>query len=322
MDVTDLLSIIKNWKARKIALFFLSIVSLISIISIASADVRLQNTYATTGSETQEGIYLHGVDYSNSAAIYQTSYTASSKTSPSKSANDSRVEDIAYMKTGDGDQGAGLMIDASILNYTRTIAGGESNSIVFSYLADSGNVQLDYFTPLSRMTEDISLNNNSYKGDFAVFNTKSYSLGKGECVVDAQSSFKHNITMRFLDKFSEIRGFLNTGEENAGSFPLKYKWTGYSSQRDSATSGMNIEITPGNRSATSWINGKSSIMAPKFSPDEINGTYKYPLTINEEGKMLWKDGVWRYSANRTLVMQYRLNATGGDFNQDSSKTIE
>ena len=65
MDVIDLPSILNNQKTMIIAVFILSI---ISMISIASADVRLQNTYATSGSEILENIYLHGVDYSNTAA--------------------------------------------------------------------------------------------------------------------------------------------------------------------------------------------------------------------------------------------------------------
>lgn len=317
MDVIDLPSILNSLKAMIVAVFILSIISTISIVS---ADVRLQNTYATSGSEALESIYLHGVDYSNSASIYQTSYSATSETTMAENANSSRIEDIAYMKTKDGNQGAGLLIDASDLNYTRSMAGGESNSAVFSYRANSGNVQLDYFTPLSMMKEDIKLNNNSYKGDFAVFNLKAYSLGDGECTVDAPSSLRHNITMKFLDKFSQINAFLDTDENNGGSVPLKYKWTGYSSQRDNALSGINVAITPGNRSATSWIEGKSSIMAPKFSPDRENGTYEFPLRVNSEGKILWNDGIWRYEDNRTLVMQYRLNATGVEVNQDNPTT--
>ena len=317
MDVIDLPSILNNQKTMIVAVFILSI---ISMISIASADVRLQNTYATSGSEVLENIYLHGVDYSNTASVYQTSFSANSATTMAENANSSRFEDIAYMKTKDGNQGAGLLIDASDLNYTRSMAGGESNSVVFSYRADSGNVQLDYFTPLSMMKEDIKLNNNSYKGDFAVFNLKAYSLGDGECTVDAPSSLRHNISMKFLDKFSEINAFLDTDGNNAGSVPLTYKWTGYSSQRDYAVSGVNIAITPGNRSATSWIEGKSSIMAPKFSPDRQNGTYEFPLRVNSKGEILWNDGFWRPETNRTLVMQYRLNATGVQVNQDNPTT--
>lgn len=102
MDLIDLPSILNNQKTMIVAVFILST---ISMISIASADVRLQNTYATSGSEVLENIYLHGVDYTNTASVYQTSYSASSATTMADNANSSRFEDIAYMKTKDGNQG-------------------------------------------------------------------------------------------------------------------------------------------------------------------------------------------------------------------------
>lgn len=317
MGLIDMISM----KGRKAAGMTLIILSAFFMIIISSGDVSMQNSYAISGSEVRESIYLQGVDYTNNANIYQTSYTASSETSPAENASSSRFRDIAYMKTKDGNQGAGLLIDASNLNYTRKISGGESDSIAFSYRAGSGNVHMDYFTPISVMEEDISLDNNSYRGDLAVFNLKAYSLGNGECTVDNQSSLRHNITMKFLDKFNKINAVINTGEQNAGNVPLKYKWTGYSSQRDYALSGINVELTPGNRSAKAWINGTSSILEPKFSPDPVKGTYAYPLTINEQGLIKWiGDNMWIYQANRTLVMQYRLNATGGSVNQETPTT--
>jgi len=318
MGLIDLSSMMQGRKAMGVVLIILST---LYMIAISSADVSLQNTYAISSSETRESIYLQGVDYTNTASVYQTSYAASSATRPAENASNSRFEDVAYMKTMDGDQGAGLLVDASDLNYTRKLSGGESDSIAFSYRAGSGDVHLDYFTPLSVMEEDIFLDNNSYQGEFAVFNLKAYSMGNGECTLDVQSSLRHNITMRFLDKFNKINAVVNTGPQNAGDVPLKYKWTGYSSQRDYALSGINVELTPGNRSATAWINGISSIIEPKFSPDAINGTYAYPLTINEQGKIKWiGDNVWIYKPQRTLVMQYRLNATGGSVNQETPTT--
>jgi len=315
----DLPAIIEGQKTMRMGLIVLSIILL---ASISSADVSLQNTYATSGSETKESIYLQGVDYTNTAGIYQTTYFASSAASPAENAKSSRFEDTAYMRTPNGDQGAGLTIDAGDLNYTRRISGGQSNSILFSYRSGSGIVLMDYFTPKSAMQEEIYLNNNSYIGDLAVFDLKAYSMGDGECSLDAQSSLKHNITMRFLDKFNQINAVLNTEPINGGEVPLKYTWTGYSSQRDYALSGINIKLTPGNRSATAWIDGTSSIMEAKFSPDKDMGLYAYPLQINEQGKIRLKgDDIWVYEANRTIVMQYRLNATGVEVDLENS-TIE
>lgn len=288
---------------------------LMSIFSIASADVSLNNGYATIGSDACENIYLHGMDYENAATITSTSFSANSKATPAEMAIDRRFEDSAYMKTIEGTQGAGLMVDANNLNYTRSMGGGEYNSIVFSYLAESGSVQADYFTPITRFMEDIELINNSYKGDFAVFNSKGYSMGTGNSTGESQSSLRHNINMNFLDKFSNIIGTVDT-KENSGPTPLKYEWTSYSTQRDYALSGLNIKFTSGNRSATSSIAGTSSLLDPKFSPDQDEGIYDYPFDIDEHGRILLKDGVGRiFVPSRSLFMQYRLNQTGIEVEQ-------
>lgn len=294
------------------------VVLLISIISIVSADVTLQNSYSTIGSETRESIYLHEMDYENSANIYQTSYSASSKAGPAENSNDSRFEDSAFMSTAYGSQGAGLMIDANYLNYTRSVGGGESNSIVFSYLADSGILQADYFTALSRMDEDITLNNNSYKGELAVFNAKAYSLGDGKALANVQSSMRHNMTINFLDKFNVIRAAVDTDKNQNGDTPLIYNWTGYSSQRGYALSGINIEAKPGNRSAELWIEGESSLLENKFSPSKDDLIYPYPLVIKDNGRILLKGGNESSESKRTLVMQYRLNSTSVVVNQNAT----
>ena len=60
-------------------------------------------------------------------------------------------------------------------------------------------------------------------------------------------------------------------------------------------------------------------MEAKFSPDKEKGLYAYPLQINEHGKIRLKgDDIWVYEANRTIVMQYRLNATGGEVDLENS----
>lgn len=291
-------------------------VLLISIISIVSADVTLQNAYSTTGSDTSESIYLHKMDYENSAVIYQTSYSASSKASTADGSKDSRFEDSAFMKTVQGSQGAGLTVDANYLNYTRSIGGGGSNSIVFSYLADSGILQADYFTPLSRLNEDITLNNNSYKGELAVFNAKAYSLGSGNSSSNGQSSMRHNLTMKFLDKFNVIRAAVDTEAQQNGDKPVIYNWTGYSSQRDYAISGINIEVKPGNRTARLWIEGESSQIENKFSPSKDDLIYTYPLEINDKGRIKLKGGNESLESKRTLIMQYKLNMTNVVVDQD------
>lgn len=293
MGLLSYLSMMQDIKVQKLVLV------LIFAVSIVSGDVSLQNSYSAGSSETREYIYLHDMDYSNSASISSDSYSASSRASPAEKSNDSNFADIAYMDSIAGPQGAGLEIDADNLGYSRSInGGGESNSIVFSYSAESGILQANYFTPLSTYSEDLFLINNSYRADFGVFNARSYSLGNGWSTVDAQSSFKHNISMTFLNKYNNIKAVLETGEESFGETPVNYTWSGYSSQRDYAVSGINMMVTSGNRTVDFWIDGTSSILEDKSSPDKKNDTY--PAHFGNSGGTL----------NKTLIMQYRLNKTG------------
>ena len=48
------------------------------------------------GSESHENIYLHDMDYSNSASISSVSYSASSHASPAEKSKNANFEDIAY----------------------------------------------------------------------------------------------------------------------------------------------------------------------------------------------------------------------------------
>ncbi len=301
MGLLNYLSILKDLKVQKL------VVVLIFAIYIISGDVSLQNSYFSGSSESHENIHLHDMDYTNSASISSTGYSASSNANPAEKSNESNFEDTAYMNSIDGMQGASLKIDADNLGYSRSMSGGQSNAIVFSYFAESGSIQANYFTPLSAYHEDISLINNNYSADFAVFNSKSYSLGTGRSIVDNQSSFRHNISMTYLDKYNTISAVLIAGNDSFGDTPLNYTWNGYSSQRDYAVSGITMKVIPGNRTAKFWIDGTSSILEDKFSPDKLNDTY--PAYFNKDGLLELKNNELAMVYNKTLIMQYRLNAT-------------
>jgi hypothetical protein len=200
-----------------------------------------------------------------------------------------------------GTQGAGLKIDAEDLGYSRSISGGESNSIVFSYSMGSGIAQADYFTPTSLYKEDISLVNNKYNSDLAVFDSQSYSFGTGQSTVNGPSSFKHDISMIYLDKYCDIKSSLKTGNENPVAHPISYEWSGYSSQRNFAVAGISMDVIPGNRTVVFGITGDGTIFRNRFSPDKKNDTY--PAYFNANGLLNNNTRV----ASKTLIMQYRLN---------------
>ena len=280
---------------------------LIFAISIASGDVSLQNSYYTTGSDSREQIYLHEMDYSNSASISSISYYASSQASPANQSKDSSFEDAAYMHSIDGAQGASLKIDAEDPEYSRSISGGESNSITFSYSNGPGIVQADYFTPSTKYSEDISLINSTYYADFGVYDSNSHSYGVGDSMGDNQSSFKQDIYMSFSDKFCSIKTVLNTGSKNYGAHPVNYTWDAFSGQKQYAYAGTNLQVFPGNRTVEFWIDGTSSILEDKFSPDKKNDTY--PAKFNKDGYLVLKNNSLTRVSSKTILMQYRLNQT-------------
>ena len=289
------LKIVQNHKIKNLAFVILF------AVSIVSADVSLQNSYSTSGSESHEEIYLHDMQYSNSASISSTDFSASSQASADDKSKAANFRHDAYMNSISGTQGAGLKIDAEDLGYTRSISGGQSDSITFSYSMGSGIALADYFTPTARYDEALSLVNNTYNSDLAVFDSQAYSFGTGQSPADDPSSFKHNSSLIYLDKYCVMNSSLETGTKNLGYHPVSYEWSGYSSQRDFAVAGISMDVIPGNRTVKFGIEGDGTIFRNKFSPDKKNDTY--PATFDTNGLLNGKT----YVTSKTLIMQYKLN---------------
>jgi hypothetical protein len=270
-------------------------------VSIVSADVSLHNSYSTSGSESHEEIYLHDMKYSNSASISSSAFSASSQASADDKSKAANFQHEAFMNSISGTQGAGLNIDAENLGYTRSMGGGQSDSISFSYSMGSGIALADYFTPTARYNEALSLVNNTYNSDLAVTNSQSYSFGTGKSLADDPSSFKHNISLIYLDKYCVMNSSLVTGAENLGIHPVSYEWSGYSSQRNFAVAGISMNVIPGNRTAEFGIAGNGTNFENKFSPDRNNESY--PAKFDTSGRL---NGT-TYVTSKRLIMQYRLN---------------
>ena len=269
------LEIVQNHRIQNLALVILF------AVSIVSADVSLQNSYSTSGTESHEKIYLHDMQYSNSASISSTAFSASSQASADDKSKAASFQHEAFMNSISGTKGAGLKIDAEDLGYTRSISGGQSETISFSYSMGSGIALADYFTPTARYDEDISLVNNTYNSELAVFGSQSYSFGTGQSLVDDPSSFKHNVSLIYLDKYSVMNSYLETGDKNVGLHPLSYEWSSYSSQKDFAVAGISMNVIPGNRTAEFGIAGDGTNFEYKFSPDKKNDTY--PASFDAKG---------------------------------------
>lgn len=273
---------------------------LLFAVAIVSGDVSVQNQYFTTGSESFEDIYLHGMDYSNSVTITQASYSADSEAHVSDQSHEPIFDDAVVMHHKGGVQGASLELNSMDMNATRSIYGGESDSVSYSYFINGGIAQIDYLTPFSLYSEDITLVNNEYSGRFGVFDNDAYSSGNGvgTSKEDSPGSLKHVISLLYLDKYCNINSYLNTGAAKSRNDSVRYTWSGYSSQRDSAIAGIRMNVTPGNSLTEFGIHGNSSILEDKYSPDRINDTYP---AVFDDGST---------SSPMTLIMQYKLKKAG------------
>ena len=271
-------------------------------VSVVSADVSISNVYYTNGCEAHEDVFLHNMDYANGVSINQAGFSASSDANISDQNENSSIKHAGYMESFHGMQGASLNIDAERLRYSRSMSGGNVNSLSFRYLADSGTVNAEYFTPSSTTLEDLTLVNNSYEGNFGVYDAKSFSLGEGESAVNESSSFKHNLTLTYLGRFCEINANFSTEKnynENV-NIPVSYEWTGFSFQRNYAVAGIKMTVTPGNRAAEFGIAGRSSVLEDKFSPDKEDKNETYPARFDDSA----------IGVNKTLIMQYKINQSG------------
>jgi hypothetical protein len=95
---------------------------------------------------------------------------------------------------------------------------------------------------------------------------------------------------------------LVTGAKNFGHHPVSYEWSGYSSQRNFAVAGMNMNVIPGNRTVDKFgIEGDGTIFRNKFSPDKNNESF--PAWFDASGRLYGTT----YVTKKTLIMQYRLN---------------
>ncbi len=235
--------------------------------SIVSADVSISGAYYTGGTESREEVFLHDMDYSNSVSIDQASFNAASNANASDDSGKGSFGENARMLGAFGFQGVGIVARAENLGYSRSLVGGESQSMRLSYFLESGTAHASYFSPRSIFNEEIVLDNCRYEGDVQVHNARTYSLGYGTPVLDAPSSFSDNISMIYLDKQCRLWSSLISFGEASGDIPVSYKLRSYSGERNFARAGIGIGADQGNRYMNLSINGTATILGDKSSPD-------------------------------------------------------
>lgn len=271
-----------------------AILILLLIVNIVSADVRISNSYSTSGSESHENVILHNMDYSNTVSIFNDNYNGNSKASTANESETSNFNDIVNSNSMVGASIAGLQSgDSHDLTYSRSLLGGSSQLVGFSYSMETGAtpgaLHINYVDPQVLFSEDMSnLINNRYQGTFQAYNSNVVSSGTGRSNGKAPSRFNDIISMEFYGKSCEMDAFL---KEASGNKPASYVWKSTFSKRDTALVDLRATAYQGNP-VTLGIKG-TSVSTPdlpdKFSPtsyidplvpaDNHNASSENPATV-------------------------------------------
>ncbi len=241
------------------------ILVLLLTLPVASSDVTIWHGYYATGSECHEQVFLHNMDYTNSATISDDDFYADSQAYTAEQSAIGKFIDSIYLNSMGNPQGASLEVNAKDAAYSRTLSGYPYAGL--SYSMGSGTSNAHLFTPTSTFNEKITSVNNRYAADLGAYKSQSYSSGQGTSTVDAPSSFDIDISTTFAGKNCKIESFLKSYGTGSAAIPVSYEWTDYStSKREYSLAGIDIFALQGNRDVDLGIKGSSSFLSNKFSP--------------------------------------------------------
>jgi hypothetical protein len=245
-----------------------------------SADVTTSNAYFAGGSVAKETVFLHDMDYINSAQISTANiWNAHSQGSSVDGSEEGRfIDDISI-----GPQGSCIDASAKKLGFSRDLSVGIYNWEQVSYSIESGSSRAHYSVPGTYVIEEISANNNKFEGSYGTTESDLFSEGAGRSTVDAPSSFTHNILLTHLGMQCNLKSYLNSEGAGGGWRPASYYWSGYAftaSRRNLAIAGIDITGNQGNRRLEFEIKGQSQPPLPKY-PDGPTAPEKNPPAVIE-----------------------------------------
>ncbi len=278
-----------------------AILILLLIVNIVSADVRISNSYSTSGSESRENVILHNMDYSNTASIFNDNYNANSRANTANESEISNFNNIINSNSVIGASIADLQLgDSNDLGYSRSLLGGTSQLIGFSYSLESGSeptdLSLNYLDTQVHYSDDVSnLVNNHYQGSFQSYNSNIFSSNSGRSNGKAPSGFNDVISLEFLGKSCEMDSFL---EEFAGNNPAEYVWKSTFSKRGTALVDLRANAYQGN---PVYLGIKGTSVSTPDLPDKFSPvSYFDPSVPANNLKALPSDPA-------TVYMQYELD---------------
>lgn len=263
---------------------------LVFAASTASADVSISNSYYTSGSESHENIFLHNMDYSNSASVFNDKYNANAEASTSNQSETSEFTNTVYSDSSSGPQGFGLEArDSSDLGYSRLLVGGRVPYTKLTYDVENlrredlpAALQINYFGPESTFNDNIyNLVNNKYTGTFQSYGSSAFVSGTGTSNGGAPSSFRDILSYSLVGKDCKMDSIL---VEKSGDKPVDYTWKTFLNQGSVGLTGIDISVSEGNF-AQYGIIGTSNFLGARSSPKD-----KFYPAINTAMSMDSKKG--------------------------------
>lgn len=240
------------------------------LICIASGDVSVSRAYFSSGSECYESVYLHDMEYTNSASIWNANYYAAATANSSPDSEEARIADQAYIITRKGMNGASIQSDGfEGIQFSNYISGGGPMGFEYNMTADDdpASLYLSAFCSDARFSEDISrMSNSLIAGKLQSYSTGFVSVGDGRSTGSGPSYFNDRVKLQFLDKFASTESFLSAPSQEGR---INYTWSSISGKGEIAKSYLRIDAFEGIISGMA-IKGHSfgvnSSLDDKYSP--------------------------------------------------------
>lgn len=269
-------------------------IAFIACAVVSAADLKASNIYYAEDGVIRESLALKNIDFENKIEI--TKGLISNFYGRSDSDKSSYIKHVI----NEIDSGASLEADAKEMEYGGFFASGSNSGALISYAFDSGKAKTGYFNQITSAREEIISNDCRYQSAFGATPEGLYSQASG-IPMDDDSSFEHDIWLRYLNKGCQIKSYLITGQDKSDAdYPVNYFWSSYAvSNSIHAEMGMSMNVREGNRDAEFQLKGTSSELSDKFAP--INGE---PCHLDK----IWKTSpFYALGYTKTLTMDYEID---------------
>lgn len=251
---------------RKLILLLMIIISSDSVVL---GDVSISRSLYSPGSECHEEVFLHNMDYSNTAGVSSINYYANSQASTADQSETSQFINSVMINSLVGLQEADIEAkNSNDLDYSRSISGGPSQLIGYSYSLEAGSlpasVRLNAFNPQIIFNKDVyNLVNSHYEGKLQSFSPNFFMYGEGNSTGDA-SGFNDTTTLHFGPNMCRLDSYMIPSNDS-------YTWITGAGRGEIAKASMWINSTEGDKMPMrikGTSSGPGSTLPDKLVPED------------------------------------------------------